>query len=167
MARWTKSEQSPQSRMTEGLQPDVLRLSTAGCTADVGKCRVRGKSLAPQKIAVSCISLRCFVEAAIGETKSHLTYVSPRADVIEEASYMIQRTFPIYVRSQGFQGSRHPPATPRILEMNAPFPPSFTHLICAEFLFISKSHPPGYEDQSSNGLQSNLMAGDFLPSIEG
>jgi len=37
MADWTKIEQSPQSRMTEGLQRYVLRLSTGGCTADVGK----------------------------------------------------------------------------------------------------------------------------------
>jgi hypothetical protein len=40
MAIWTKSEQSPQSRMTEGLQRYVLRLSTAGCTADVGNCQM-------------------------------------------------------------------------------------------------------------------------------
>lgn len=33
-----KNEQSPQSRMTEGLQRYVLRLSTAGCTVDVGNC---------------------------------------------------------------------------------------------------------------------------------
>ena len=37
MANWTKNEQCPQSRMTEGLQRYVLRLSTAGCTVDVGK----------------------------------------------------------------------------------------------------------------------------------
>lgn len=36
---WTKNEQSPQSRVTEGLQRCVLRLSTVGCTADVGNWR--------------------------------------------------------------------------------------------------------------------------------
>ena len=37
---WMKNEQSSQSRMTEGLQGNVLRLSTAGYTADVGKYRM-------------------------------------------------------------------------------------------------------------------------------
>jgi hypothetical protein len=32
-----KNEQRPKTRMTEGLQADVLRLSTSGRTADVGK----------------------------------------------------------------------------------------------------------------------------------
>lgn len=38
-----KNEQPPQTRMTEGLQGDVLRLSTAGCTVDVGKLTVAGR----------------------------------------------------------------------------------------------------------------------------
>jgi hypothetical protein len=32
-----KNEQPSQTRMTEGLQGDVLMLSTVGCTVDVGK----------------------------------------------------------------------------------------------------------------------------------
>jgi hypothetical protein len=50
--------------------------------------------------------------------------------------------------------------------MKAPIPASFTNLICVEFL-TTKSHSTGYEGQSINGSQSNPMAGDFLPSIEG
>ncbi len=35
--------------MTEGLQRNVLRLSTAGCTADVGKYRMQGESGRPKR----------------------------------------------------------------------------------------------------------------------
>ena len=60
-----KNEQSPQSRMTEGLQRNVLRLSTAGCTADVGKFRMQGKSGRPKRsqrpqARRSCRRLRSF-----------------------------------------------------------------------------------------------------------
>jgi hypothetical protein len=34
---WLKNEQLSETRMTEGLQRDVLRLSTVGYTVDVGK----------------------------------------------------------------------------------------------------------------------------------
>ena len=37
---WVKSEQPPQSHVAEGLQASVLRLSTAGCTAGVGKSAI-------------------------------------------------------------------------------------------------------------------------------
>ena len=62
---WMKNEQSPQSRMTEGLQRNVLRLSTAGCTADVGKFRMQGKSGRPKRSQRpqahrSCRRLRSF-----------------------------------------------------------------------------------------------------------
>ena len=50
MADWTKIEQSPQSRMTKGLQRYVLRLSTGGCTADVGKYGISEKAACPKKL---------------------------------------------------------------------------------------------------------------------
>ena len=50
MADWTKIEQSPQSRMTEGLQRYVLRLSTGGCTADVGKYGISEKAACPKRL---------------------------------------------------------------------------------------------------------------------
>ena len=55
MSNWTKSEQSPESRMTEGLQQYVLRLSTVGCTADVGKYGISEKSVRPKKMQASTL----------------------------------------------------------------------------------------------------------------